>query len=294
MILLLEFSALDVLKWGVEILVFAIGIYAFIRFAQNTQGSAVLKGFVVLAFLLIVGLFTMARFFGLDHLSFVADQGLSILLIGLVVVFQPELRQAFVRLGDARLLQMLERQNKGPGEVAADIVQACERCARRGLGVLIVVERRIGIAGFTEGGVHIDGLLSAPLLVSLFFKDTPLHDGAVVVRGRRVIAAGCVLPLSENPNLSKALGTRHRAAIGATVKVVAGAKTYMRHVQGGTGKGCQDSLYLHFGIGAAAKVDEISVAYPGGKTVKYAGPFSADQRVWVYEDGKTHKGWAPK
>ncbi len=84
------------------------------------------------------------------------------------------------------------------------------------------------------------------------------------------------------------------AAIGATVKVVAGAKTYMRHVQGGTGKGCQDSLYLHFGIGAAAKVDEISVAYPGGKTVKYAGPFSADQRVWVYEDGKTHKGWAPK
>ncbi len=216
MILLLEFSALDVLKWGVEILVFAIGIYAFIRFAQNTQGSAVLKGFVVLAFLLIVGLFTMARFFGLDHLSFVADQGLSILLIGLVVVFQPELRQAFVRLGDTRLLQMLERQNKGPGEVADDIVQACERCARRGLGVLIVVERRIGIAGFTEGGVHIDGLLSAPLLVSLFFKDTPLHDGAVVVRGRRVIAAGCVLPLSENPNLSKALGTRHRAAIGAT------------------------------------------------------------------------------
>ena len=83
------------------------------------------------------------------------------------------------------------------------------------------------------------------------------------------------------------------AAIGATVKIKAGAKTYMRHVQGGTGKGCQDSLYLHFGLGAATSVDEISVAYPGGKSVKYAGPFKADQRVWVYEDGKTVKGWAP-
>jgi diadenylate cyclase len=213
---LLELSPLDVVKWGVEILVFALAIYAFIRFAQDTQGSAILKGFVVLAIGLIVGLFTMARFFGLDHLSFVADQGLPILLIGLVVIFQPELRQAFVKLGDTRFLQMLDRQNKGPRDLADEIVQACERCARRGLGVLIVVERRIGIAGFTEGGVPIDGLLSAPLLVSIFFKDTPLHDGAVVVRGRRVIAAGCLLPLSENPNLSMALGTRHRAAIGAT------------------------------------------------------------------------------
>jgi len=84
------------------------------------------------------------------------------------------------------------------------------------------------------------------------------------------------------------------AAIGSTVKIKAGSKTYMRHVQGGTGKGCQDSLYLHFGIGSATSVSEISVTFPGAKTVKYSGPFAADKRVWVYEDGKTHVGWGPK
>ena len=216
MMALMESSFLEGVKWAFEVVVFALVTYAFIRFLQETQGSAVLKGFVVFAVVLLVGLFVMARFLGLDHLSFVAEKGLSILLIGLVVIFQPELRQAFVKLGDTRLLQVLQRQTGGRRDVAQEIVQACQRCARRGYGTLIVVERRIGIAGFTEGGVEMEALLSAPLLVSLFFKDTPLHDGAVIVRGRRIVAAGCVLPLSENPGLPKALGTRHRAAVGAT------------------------------------------------------------------------------
>lgn len=216
MTVLLESPALEAVKWVFEIIVFALVIYAFIRFLQETQGSAVLKGFVVFAVVLLVGLFVMSRFLGLDHLYFVAEQGLSIVLIGLVVIFQPELRQAFVKLGDTRLLQVLQRQTGGRRDVDKEIVQACQRCARRGLGTLIVVERRIGIAAFTEGGVQMEAILSAPLLVSLFFKDTPLHDGAVIVRGRRVVAAGCVLPLSENPGLPKSLGTRHRAAVGAT------------------------------------------------------------------------------
>lgn len=86
----------------------------------------------------------------------------------------------------------------------------------------------------------------------------------------------------------------NRAAIGSTVRVKVGSQTYTRHVQGGTGKGCQDSMYLFFGLGAASSVDEIQVTYPGGKTVTHAGPFAADQRVWVYEDGSSHSGWAPK
>jgi hypothetical protein len=107
-------------------------------------------------------------------------------------------------------------------------------------------------------------------------------------------------------NTGKAAGKNHwfqvravgnvqanRAAIGATVRVTAGGKTWIRHVQGGSGKGCQDSLTLHFGLGSATTVDTISVTYPGGTTVKHSGPFSADQRVWVYEDGTTHLGWAP-
>ena len=86
----------------------------------------------------------------------------------------------------------------------------------------------------------------------------------------------------------------NRAAIGATVRIKVGSKSYMRHVQGGTGKGCQDSMYLHFGLGSATSVDQISVAFPGAGSVTYKGPFKADQRVWVYEDGKVFKGWAPK
>lgn len=209
-------TTVDVVRQAIELIVFAVAIYVFIRFLQETQGSAVLKGFVVVLLVVVIGLFLMAKLLGLQHLDFVAQQGLPIILIGLVVIFQPELRQALVKLGDARLLQVLGGQSRGRRDVAEEIVQACERCARRGLGALIIIERRIGIAAFTEGGVRMESLLSAPLLVSLFFKDTPLHDGAVIVRGRRIVAAGCVLPLSENPNLSAALGTRHRAAIGAT------------------------------------------------------------------------------
>jgi diadenylate cyclase len=204
------------LKMAVEAFIIAGAIYAFIRFLQETQGSAVLKGFVVIVLFVVVGLPLVSRALDLVHLKYVADQGLPIILIGLVVIFQPELRQALVKLGDARLLQGLGPRVMGRRDTAREIVQACERCARRGLGALILIERRVRIEGFTEGGVQMQSLVSAPLLVTIFFKDTPLHDGAVIVRGRRIVAAGCVLPLSENPNLSKGLGTRHRAAVGAT------------------------------------------------------------------------------
>ena len=85
----------------------------------------------------------------------------------------------------------------------------------------------------------------------------------------------------------------NRAGIGATVRVAAGGRTLLRHVQGGSGQGGQDSMYLHFGLGQAAEASQISVTFPGGKAVTYAGPFTADQRIWVYEDGATYLGWAP-
>ena len=202
--------------WALEILVLAAVIYAFIRFLQETRGSAVMKGFIVLTLMLAVGFASVVNLLGLIHLGYVAQNSLSILVIALVVIFQPELRQALVRLGESRLLQRMTRATRGRRSVVEDLTQASERLARRGLGAIMLIERDVGIAGFTEGGVQMDAKVSAPLLVTVFFKDTPLHDGAVIIRGRRVVAAGCVLPLSENPNLSKTLGTRHRAAIGAT------------------------------------------------------------------------------
>jgi len=99
---------------------------------------------------------------------------------------------------------------------AEALVEASFSLSLRGLGALILVERGDGLGAFAEGAVRVDAALTAPLLVTVFHKDTPLHDGAVLVRGDRIAAAGCLLPLSENPNLAQTLGTRHRAALGAT------------------------------------------------------------------------------
>lgn len=209
-------TTLDAIRYGIELILFAAAIYAFIRFLQETRGSAVLKGFMVLLIGLGVAFVPLVRFLGLEHLGYLADRGLMILLFALVVVFQPELRQALVRLGESRVFQRGAKAASDRAAVTDELVSAAERLSKRGLGAIILVERRIGISGFAETGVKLEALVSAPLLVSIFDKDTPLHDGAVIVRGRRILAAACLLPLTDNPNLSLQMGTRHRAGIGAT------------------------------------------------------------------------------
>lgn len=205
-----------ILKLALEVAVMAALVYAFIRFLQETRGSGVMRGFVLALLILGVLFLTIVELLGLEHLAYIADQGLPLLLITLVVVFQPEIRQALVRLGESRLWWRGAAQAAQRERMPAEIAQAAERLARRGLGGLILIERGEGIAGFAEGGTNLDAEVSAALLVTLFFKDTPLHDGAVLIRSGRVAAAGCLLPLSENPNLPRSFGTRHRAAVGAT------------------------------------------------------------------------------
>jgi diadenylate cyclase len=204
------------LKLVLEVLLAAALIHTFIRFLRDTRGSGVMRGFMLAVLLLGTLFFVVVDLLGLEHLAWVADQGLPLLLITLVVVFQPEIRQVLVRLGENRLLRRVGGTAASDTAAATEIVQAVERLSRRGFGGLIVVERNIGIGGFTEGATLVDAQLSAALLVTLFFKDAPLHDGAVLVRGSRIVAAGALLPLSENPNLPPRLGTRHRAAVGAT------------------------------------------------------------------------------
>lgn len=210
-------TTVEAAKWILEILILTLAIYGFYGFLQRSQGSGVLRGFLVVLMVLVVGLPLVARTLDLPHLRYVADQGLPIILIGLVVLFQPELRQVLVKVGDSRIISGFRSKSLTDRDrIAAEIAQAADRLSRRGLGAIIVVEREIGIASFTDGAVVMDSVVSAPLLVSIFFKDTPLHDGAVIISGRRIAAAGAVLPLSENPLLPRGLGTRHRAAIGAT------------------------------------------------------------------------------
>ncbi len=205
----------EILRTCVEILVLATIIYAFIRFLQETRGSAVLKGFIVVVVVFVFGFVTLVQTADLERLAWIADQGLLLFLFGLVVVFQPELRQALVSLGESPFIRGFARRQRQ--SVTEELVQAAARLSRAGLGAIILVERADGIGGFAEGAgaVMVDAQLSSPLLITIFSKDTPLHDGATLIRGARIIAAGCLLPLSENPNLSQTLGTRHRAALGA-------------------------------------------------------------------------------
>ena len=208
-------STLDLLRTALEVLMLSVVIYAFIRFLQETRGSGVLKGFIFAVVVFLVGGLSLAKTLDLQRIQWIADRGMTFIVIGLLVVFQPELRQALVSLGDTGLFGALSRGPKGPTE---DLVVAVERLKEKGLGAIIVIEAGDGLGGLMEGpaAVRLDATVSTALLVSLFAKESPLHDGAVLLRGDRLAAAGCVLPLSENARVAKALGTRHRAALGVT------------------------------------------------------------------------------
>jgi diadenylate cyclase len=202
------------LRFGTEVLVLAILIYAFIRFLQETRGSAVLKGFVVVVIGVVVGFVLLVQTLDLTRLRWLAERGFGALVFALIVVFQAEIRQALVSLGESPWIRRFV--GRGRATRVDAIVEAAFALSLRGAGAIIVVERGDGLAAMAESGVRVDAELSAPLLLTIFQKDTPLHDGAVLVRGDRIVAAGCLLPLSDNPNVAQALGTRHRAAMGAT------------------------------------------------------------------------------
>lgn len=204
----------EALRTATETLVLAALIYAFIRFLQETRGSAVLKGLVVVVATAGFAFFALVVNFELARLRWIAERGFGGLVFALIVVFQPEIRQALVSLGESPVLRGFVRRQRRT--LAEEIVEAAFTLSMRGLGAIILVESGDRLGGLAEGATKVDARLSAALLVSIFQKDAPLHDGAVLVRGDRIVAAGCLLPLSENPNLSQALGTRHRAALGAT------------------------------------------------------------------------------
>ncbi len=140
--------------------------------------------------------------------------------IALLVLFQPELRRMLEQLGRGGVSLVGFHANGLDREARIRLVNDVARAARilgsRKIGALIILERRVGLADFIETGIRVDGIATVQLLINIFFPNTPLHDGAVIVRGNRVAAAGCLLPLTQRPGLSRALGTRHRAAIGIT------------------------------------------------------------------------------
>ncbi len=194
-----------------DIAVVAVIIYQLLMLIKGTRAVQLLKGLFIL---LIVSLFSSKL--GLTTLNWMLDNVWTMLLVALPVVFQPELRRALEQLGRGKFI-IMHSSTTGPEEykkLIDELVRCGQVLAQSRIGGLIVIEKNTGIQEFIDTGVKIDGVVSSEFLINLFIPKSPLHDGAVIIRGDRVAAAGCFLPLTQDTRLEKDLGTRHRAALG--------------------------------------------------------------------------------
>ena len=194
----------------IDILVVTVIIYELLMLTRQTRGSAVLKGLLLL--LLIVG---ASNLLGLTALNWLLMAVLKNGALVLVILFQPELRKALEQMGRGAIIDKKRREVPDDQEhIITEIIQCLTDLSRRRVGALIVFERKTGLKDVIETGISIDAEISAALLEYIFEPNTPLHDGAVVIRGPRVMAGACILTLTEGRGISHELGTRHRAAIG--------------------------------------------------------------------------------
>ncbi len=200
----------------VEILVIAFLLYEFFAWIKNTQAFVLLRGMVVIgAFLLI------AIFLEMNTILWIANRLFTIAATVIVVVFQPELRKALEQLGRKNFISSMisfdsnsSSEGRFTDNTIQEIIRACTEMAKVKTGALIVIEQNTSLNDVERTGIVVDGVVTSQLLINIFEHNTPLHDGAVVIRGDRITAATCYLPRSESPLLSKDLGTRHRAGVG--------------------------------------------------------------------------------
>lgn len=192
----------------VQILIVAAGLYYVLRLLARTRAIQMLLGLV-----LLVAVYFAARLVDLDLIRYLLEKLFQYGAIAALIVFQPELRNALARLGQNRMLRFFNGMEQG--EVVEEVVESVGRLSRAKIGAIIALEREVGLEEYiAEQGTRIDARVSAELLVSLFSPYSPLHDGAVLIAGDTILAAGVILPLTQFPVADKSLGTRHRAALG--------------------------------------------------------------------------------
>ena len=194
----------------VDILIVAVILYKVYEMLQDTRAITLVKGLIVLMIVTLV-----SGLLELHVISWLLQKTVTLLFVALPIVFQPELRRALERLGQGRFLgldQYLDVEEAN--SLTNEIDKAVFNMADKKIGALLVIEKNVGINEIIDTGIKIEGLITTEFLMNVFIPNTPLHDGAAVIRGKRLVAAGCYLPLTENRSLSSELGTRHRAAIG--------------------------------------------------------------------------------
>ena len=201
----------------IEIAIISFLFYHILLWIKSTRAWNLFKGImVILIFVLIAALFQMST------ILWIAENTLSVGLLAIVVIFQPELRKALENLGDKNILSgFLNISSKSETEKFSDhtideLIKAVYAMGKVKTGALIVIEDEISLSEYERTGIDVDAIVSSQLLINIFEKNTPLHDGAIILRGDRVVSATCYLPLSDSLSLSKELGTRHRAAVGVS------------------------------------------------------------------------------
>jgi len=202
-----------VIQHVIDISIVAFALYKLLLLIRETRAEQVLKGLAILLFAT-----KLSEVLQFNTIYWILKNTATVGVIALLIVFQPELRRALEQIGRGQLFDklMFVHDDKEPAIIVNEIVRAVQNMAKSKTGALIVIERKTGINDVIETGVKIDSILTSALLENIFVPNTPLHDGAVIIRGDRIAAAGCFLPLTDNNSISKQLGTRHRAALGIT------------------------------------------------------------------------------
>lgn len=195
-----------------DILIVAFLVYTVLRFIRETRAEQLAKGLLVL----VIGT-AIADLTHLYTVHWILSNVMTVGMIAVVVLFQPELRRALEKLGRAKLVRFVGDMDKDEAKnMVVEIAKAIESMSQSKTGALMVIERETTLNDIVETGTVIDAAISAEMIGNIFYEGAPLHDGAMILRGDRLYAAGCVLPLTQNKKLSKELGTRHRAGIGVT------------------------------------------------------------------------------
>ncbi len=199
----------------VEIIILSYLVYKVLLWVKNTKAWTLMKGILFLGvFIFIVYVLQM------DTLVFLINRGINIVVMAGIVIFQPELRRALEQLGEKKIISAVfpiglkEVTELYSDHTITELVKASMEMAKHKTGALIVIEKNVRLDEYERTGILLDSMISSQLLMNIFEHNTPLHDGAVIIQGNRIVAATCYLPLSDNMELSKELGTRHRAGVG--------------------------------------------------------------------------------
>jgi len=261
----------------VDILLVTAVFFGILQFLRGTQAFVLLRGILLL--IALVGILTMLEV--LPAFSWLVRTTLPALLFAIPVIFAPEIRHALERLGRAGVSQPDERTTAQMQDTIGSVVSAAVRLSDRQHGALIVLARLDNLEEYIQTGVRLDSRVNAQLLLQIFYPNTPLHDGAVVISGTQVVAAGCILPLSQNPQLERTLGTRHRAIVGISeetdaIAIAVSEETRRISVaERGAMRRLGSPAELRSVLGGLLKVDES----PGGAGERTAGPAAPSEET---------------